>query len=66
MKTKKQQIEFMQNCGGEHSIRVNDQKVEIDLNKLDIADVRTLINGLANILSSLSACMYKFQEEARK
>jgi len=63
-------IQFSQSTLGVHHIsNINGVKiideVEIDVNKLDIADIRTVINGLANIMSSLSTVMYKFEKPIR-
>ena len=60
-------IRFSQDCSGHHWIantldRRVTSAIEIDVNKLDIADIRTVINGFANIMSSLVSVMAKFED----
>lgn len=66
MKNLKSTIEFSEDDSGTHYIKVTDDtrydKISIDLNKLNINDIIALMNGLGNILTSLSAVMYKFKK----
>ncbi|HPC65307.1 MAG TPA: hypothetical protein P5175_06320 [Anaerohalosphaeraceae bacterium] len=55
-------LQFSQTLGGKHFIENHTGKVEIDLNALTMEQTRELINGLGNILTSLSACLWRAAE----
>lgn len=53
-----QPLEFSQTARGEHFIRQGNQEIQIDVNALSLAEIRTLLNGIANIQSSLCATFW--------
>lgn len=68
----RQAISFSQDTCGGHRIRVSDlaastgkpltEKIlDFNINGLDVEGLREVINGLANILSSVSARMYQLE-----
>ncbi len=64
------EIRFSQTACGEHFIQTTDAdgtkaEVCIAVNELSIDQMRELINGLGNILSSVSAAMFKYGEGGR-
>ena len=68
MSQEKKEIQFSQDVTGVHSISnavkgVVTDEIEIDTNKLTIADMRVVFNGLASVIKSLSSAMYKFEEK---
>ena len=52
-------LQFSQTMNGVHFIENQTGKIQIDLNALTLEETRMLINGLGNILSGLSACMWR-------
>ena len=61
-KTMNNPIRFSQTMSGKHVIENGTGKVEIDLHDLTMEQARELINGLGNILTSLSACLWRAAE----
>ncbi len=59
MKTK---LHFSQTVSGVHFIENETGKIQIDLNALTMEEARMLTNGLGNILTSLSACLWRAAE----
>jgi len=52
-------ISFTQTTCGEHFIRdMEGNEIKLDVNKLDCADIQHLLNGLANIFTSLSSALW--------
>ncbi len=56
------EIRFSQTACGEHFIRVGEKEVSFNVNDLSAEQVGDVINGLANIMGSLSAAMHRFQK----
>ena len=57
-------VQFSQSMSGEHFIQQGDQKIVIDLCEADEKQIREVLNGLANILSSMGAHLYDRIKEA--
>lgn len=70
MAEKRKEIQFIQKYGCLHYIQnlVKGKvvgEVEIDMIKLNLSDIRTILNGLANIMQSLSATLYSFEKKGK-
>ena len=57
MKIKEQKISFAQNTQGNHFIRVDGEEVQISVAHISKEQTKLIINGLANILSSIACYM---------
>ena len=56
----KDRIRFAQTARGEQFIKVGDKEVSFDLNKMDYAELSEVVNGCANILSTVACIMNRF------
>jgi len=54
-------IKFSQTMRGEHFIEQENNKIEINTNKMDLEEIRELMNGVANIFQSLSSALWRYE-----
>ena len=55
------EIRFSQDTAGKHYITVGEAIVEMDFNTLSVEELGVVINGLANIMSTIASLMYKLE-----